>query len=228
MASITEIDLFPYGIQGVLRNDFEIDLLDFIHVNYGVRTLNFLGNTRGFRFLGKNYTAIERLSEDCYGYTYRCVTMEGSEYAIKTCKVSDRVNLLYFLKECLIQILVVEASKSQPSGPYAPTLYEVAFDPEKSELLIRFEKMRNSLQYLLDAVNDDERQSILASATHQLEIAKEFLQTNYDFKSYDSHKNIMYIRSPDDSERWWRFTDFTSCSLCFNGLFIHGRMWDIK
>ena len=229
MTSITEIDLYPYGIEGILRNDFEIDLLNFEHLNFGVRTLNFLGNTRGFRFLGKNYIAIERLyDEDCYGEIYRCVAPDGSEYAIKTWRVSGHADFIWVLKECLIQILVVEASKSEPNGPYAPRLYEIAFDPEKSELLIRFEKMRNTLNNLLAAVDEDEQQEVFASASQQLETAKEFLHATFEFSCHDLHKNAMYIRSPDDSERWWRFTDFASTTLRFNGLVIHGRMWDIK
>ena len=228
MTSITEIDLEPFGIEGILCSDFQIDCLDSESIRHGIRNLNFLGNTRSFRLFGITYIAIELLYEDEYGNkTYRCVAPDGSEYAVKSCRVSGQADLLWFLKECLLQILVVEVSKFQHNGPFAPALYEIAFDQEKSELLIRFEKMRNSLDNLLEVMTADEETDIIALATQQLDTAKEFLFTALQFAIHEPHSHIMYICSQDD-ERLWRFTDFSKSIVNFHGLSIQGRMWEIK
>jgi len=225
---LTELDLEPFGIPGVLRSGFDFEAIDPFDLNHGKRNLNFSGNTRSFRMNGVTYTAIESLGEGTYGTSYRCVAPDGSEYAIKYIKekLAEKKEFVSFLKECVIQILVAEVSKSQPTGPYAPIVYEVAFDPVTNEGFIRSERMRNKMDYLVTALSPAENDAMIADALQQLATALKFLFKELKFNHRDMKgDNIMYVRSPDDAARWWRFIDFGMSCVTFDGVQISGSVW---
>lgn len=222
---LTELDLEPFGIPGVLRDGFDFEAIDPFDLNSGVRNLNFLGNTRSFRLSGITYIAVESLGSGTYGTAYRCVGPDGSEYAIKYIKekLTDKQDFVKFLKECVIQILVAEVSKDQPRGPFAPIVYEVAFDPVKEEGFLRTQRMRNSMDSLVGALSPAENDAMIADALQQFATSLKFLHTELRFNHRDMKgDNIMYIRSPDDTERWWRFIDFGMSCVTFDGMAING------
>ena len=222
------MNLEPFGIPGILNATFDFDSIDPFDINYGKRNLNFSENTRSFRMGGVTYTAVEVLGEGTVGRTYRCVSPDGSEFAIKRVPCESPKEFVTFLKECVIQILVVEASKSHPTGPYAPTVYEVAYDPATKEGFLRCEKMRNKLSNLTTALSSAEMIDVRTDAQAQITVATEFLYEELHFCYIDRKvDNLMYVRSPDDTERWWRFIDFSMSSVTIDERQINGGLWAV-
>lgn len=225
---LTELNLRPFGIPGVLKSGFDFDAIDPEELNSGKRNLTISGNTSSFRMKGVTYTVLNSLGEGTYGKSYLCMSPDGSQYAIKYIKgkLDSKEEFVAFLKECIIQILVAEVSKAQPTGPYAPRLYEVAFDPVTSEGFIRSEQMRNKMDNLVAVLSPAENDLMIPDALKQLATALKFLFKELKFNHRDlKGDNIMYVRSPDGMFRWWRFIDFGMSCVTFDGMKISGSSW---
>ena len=110
-------DLTPFGVPHVLRPGFDFKSIKQTDLNYGMCLKGVAGNALSFIFgesedTATEYRIVEKLGEGTYGIGYKVVDPDGKFYVIKYIKktLSNSVRFVYFLKECVIQLLVVEAS----------------------------------------------------------------------------------------------------------------------
>jgi len=226
------LDLTRYGIPHVLRAGFNFNVIKHSDLRKGVRRVSPIsGETRSFT-LGDGadaikYSVLESLGEGTYGIAYRCRAPDGEEYAIKFIKekLGEKAELITFLKECIIQILVVDASKLKATGPYAPRVYDICYDSEHNEGFIRSELMKNKLDNLVGAFTPEENDLFLPDALKQIATMIGDLQASLEFNHRDMKgDNIMYIRNAS-GERLMRLIDFGMSCITWNGLKISGSSW---
>lgn len=165
------------------------------------------GSKITFRFAGATtnvYTIDKYLGGGTYGKVYDCVReRDGAALVIK---VAADASLRDLVKESLIQILIVDATrdKSHPEiglvGPYAPELHEIGFDRVENTGFIVSQKMNNTVGDLLTANAADDRalnslvnRVMVQTSTILSELYSMFKFNHRDFKT----DNCMYIRGAD-------------------------------
>ena len=224
------LDLAPFGVPHILRAGFDFKSIKQTDLKYGMRLTGERDKTIAFVF-GEdtivNYNVLEKLGEGTYGITYRVAAPDGDEYAIKTIKgkLTDKREFLAFIKECIIQLLVVEASKGLDAGPYAPKIYEICYDADNGEGFVRSELMRNTLENLVSANSRRANDILVPDCLLQVANMMDDLQKSLLFNHRDMKgDNIMYIKMDDDT-RYYRLIDFGMSCLTWQGLKISGSSW---
>ena len=224
------LDLTPYGVPHVLRAGFNFNVIKQSDLRKGTRAVSMAGETKSFTLgegAGVKYTVEENLGEGTYGIAYRTKAPDGKEYAIKFIKekLSDKAEFITFLKECVVQILVVEASKTKTNGPYAPRLYDICYNSTRNEGYIRSELMKNKLDNLVGAFTPEQNDLFLPDALKQIATMIGDLQTSLQFSHRDMKgDNIMYVRQAD-GKRLMRLIDFGMSCVTWNGMKISGSTW---
>lgn len=201
------LDCRPYGLNFTLTPDFDFYSLHTGMLHNGYREAHG-GRTRGFVLHGKYYTSQEVLGAGTFGETHLAVSPGGRTYAIKYLRgalyaMTDLINLV---KEALIQILLVEESRQEPYGPYAPTLHEIAYDPITKDVFIRSELMRNTFHNLLTGFTPAQNDTWIPEAMTQIATMFEFLGLGYNliivilkriivciFAKRSTGKNVVYL-----------------------------------
>ena len=205
------IDLSKYGLHWSLDKSTSTTA---IPANYEALTHNVVlppsyvnGAKITFRFKGvptNVYTIGNYLGGGTYGKVYECVRdRDGATLVIK---VASDVSLRDLVKESLIQILIVDATrdKSHPKiglvGPYAPEMYEIGFDRASTTGFIVSQKMNNTVSALLDANAGDDKglnglinTIMVQTSTMLTELYAMFKFNHRDFKT----DNSMYTRGAD-------------------------------
>ncbi len=221
-------DLHPFGISAKLTPEFDLNKLQNPKIlAKGEHKTNAAGETTSFIMSGIEYKAIEVLGEGTYGKAFKVRDPAGTEFAIKY--MTRRLTAEEhggFVQECIINILVVEASKDAPYGPYAPHLYEVAHNAAKNEVFIRSELLKNRFDNIVNAFGPVENDTVVPDALNQVAGMLQYLFTALRFNHRDlKGDNIMYAKSPDGRSRWYRFIDFGMSCITWNGLKISGNQW---
>ena len=221
-------DLSPYGIKATLTPDFDFaELRKPNKLEVGTRRSGPDGKPTAFILKRVEYKVIEKLGEGTYGAAYKVSAPDGKEYAIKfmTRKMNPE-ELEALVKESIINILVADASKEQPTGPYAPNLYELAYNPITKEGFIRSELLHNRFDNIVNAFGPVENDTVVPDAISQIASMLRFLFTTLRFNHRDlKGDNVMYAKSPDGKTRWYRFIDFGMSCITWNGLKISGSQW---
>jgi serine/threonine protein kinase len=230
MATAASFDLTPFGLPHILRPGFDFKSIKQSDLRYGMRTKDSHRRTISF-VLGDDsisqYRVLETLGEGTYGVAYKVVAPDGQLYAIKYIKekLTDKKEFLAFIKECIIQLLVVEESKAKTGGPYAPIIYEICFNDETGEGFIRSELMRNTLENLVSANSQRANDSIVPDCLLQMSTMLDDLQKSLFFNHRDMKgDNIMYVKL-DDGARLFRLIDFGMSCITWHGLKISGSSW---
>jgi serine/threonine protein kinase len=229
MASAS-FDLTPFGVPHVLRPGFDFKSIKQADLRYGMRTEDARGRTVSFVFGEDSFTVyrvLETLGEGTYGVAYKVVAPDGELYAMKYIKekLTDKKEFIAFIKECIIQLLVVEASKTKHDGPYAPIIYEICYNEETGEGYIRSELMRNTLENLVSANSQKANDMIVPDCLLQMSTMLDDLQKSLLFNHRDMKgDNIMYIKLEDDV-RLFRLIDFGMSCITWHGLKISGSSW---
>lgn len=225
-------DLTPFGVPHVLRPGFDFKSIKQTDLRYGQRLKGVRGNTLSFIFGDDTdsevrYDVVDKLGEGTYGVTYEVSGPDDKHYAIKYVKekLTDKKEFIAFLKECIIQLLVVEVSKSKPSGPYAPYLYEICYDDAVGEGYIRTELLRNTFEHLVSANDPKANDAIVSDCLFQLSSMLEDLQSTLLFNHRDMKgDNIMYVKNLE-GDRFYKFIDFGMSCITWQGLKISGSSW---
>jgi serine/threonine protein kinase len=221
-------DLTPFGVPHMLRPGFDFKSIKQTDLNYGMCLKGVAGNALSFIFgesedTATEYRIVEKLGEGTYGIGYKVVDPDGKFYVIKYIKktLSNSVRFVYFLKECVIQLLVVEASKDKLNGPYAPQIYEICYDNETGEGFIRSELMRDTLANFIDAHSQRRNDILVPNILIDLSTMLKDLETTLLFTHRDMKgDNLMYIKR--DDKRLFRFIDFGFACITWNGMKIDG------
>jgi serine/threonine protein kinase len=229
---LTKLDMSPAGAPYEIKAGFNFGLVKQSDLRPGTRTTHpDTGQTVSFTLgegAGIKYRVLEQLGEGTYGIAYKAVGPDGKEYAIKYIKDKlDKMEYFVdFLKECAIQMIVVEATKTQVNGPYAPTIYDICYDTATKEGYIRSALLRNTLDNLITALKPEQNNAVVPDALKQVAKILEFLGTNYRFNHRDMKgDNIMYDRSADGRTRAMKLIDFGMACLTFAGMKIAGSKW---
>lgn len=223
-------DLTPYGIPYKLTPSFNFNTMKPENLRKGARILNAAGEVESFKLgppPGVKYTVLETLGEGTHGIAYRVKGPDDVEYAIKFIKepLTSKSEFLEFIKECIIQLLVVQATKSKPNGPYAPKIYEVCYNSIKGYGYIRSELMKNKLSNLIEAFSPDQNDVFVPDALSQIAHMVDDLQTTLQFNHRDlKGDNIMYVPG-EGGKRAMRLIDFGLSCITWNGLKISGAEW---
>jgi hypothetical protein len=225
------LDLATYGVPHILRAGFNFNVIKQSDLRKGTRAISVSsGETKSFTLgdgAGVKYTVEENLGEGTYGIAYRAKAPDGKEYAIKFIKekLSDKTEFITFLKECIVQILVVEASKTKADGPYAPRVYDICYNSTRNEGYIRSELMKNKLDNLVGAFTPDQNDVFLPDALQQIAKMISDLQKSLEFSHRDMKgDNIMYTKGPG-GRRLMRLIDFGMACVTWNGMKISGSSW---
>lgn len=229
MAVGPQLDLTPYGIPHVLKPGFDFASVKQSELRKGSRQVDRLLNTVSFTLgkgAGVKYKVVEVLGEGTYGIAYRVSAPDGREYALKFIK--EKLNIpsefQTFLRESVIQILVVDASKGKANGPYAPHVYDICYNSTLSEGYIRSELMKNKLDNLIASYGTKENDAIIPDAFKQVAIMIGDLQGSLKFNHRDMKgDNIMYVR--DGAYRRMRLIDFGMACITWHGMKISGSLW---
>jgi serine/threonine protein kinase len=229
MAAST-FSLKKYGIDFDLKTGAKIDDIRHSMVQRGSLDVDTAGNITAFYFgpgFHTKYTVVKVLGVGNHGAAYQVRRPDGSYAAMKyiTDDLGSIDDFLDVVQECIIQAIIAETSKGKPNGPYAPHLYEVAWDRDLEKLYICSEMLENKLQNLLEgstaAVND----AIIPDALIQLSDGLDFLHKTLKFSHRDlKSDNVMYSRRPDGSYHF-KFIDFGLSCLTWNGIQMSGAKW---
>lgn len=225
------LDLKPYGVPHVLRAGFNFNTVKQTDLRNGSRAINVRdGETKSFTLgdgAGVKYSVEENLGEGTYGIAYRVKAPDGKEYAIKFIKekLSNKAEFITFLKECIVQILVVEASKTKADGPYAPRVYDICYNTTRNEGYIRSELMKNKLDNLVGAFTPDQNDIFVPDALLQIANIMRDLQISLEFSHRDMKgDNVMYTKGVG-GRRLMRLIDFGMACVTWNGMKISGSSW---
>jgi serine/threonine protein kinase len=165
-----------------------------------------------------------QLGKGKFGTTYS-VSKAGSPtmYACKVIKdIKPRENLLGFFKECLINILLAEASKDEPNGPYVPRLYRIAYNPDTKQAFILSEVMRNTFDTFLKTRSKAENDKAVPDSLKQIATMLDFFGKEYRFNHRDlKGDNIMYVKTPEN-KYLFRLIDFGFSCIRWNNVKIAG------
>jgi hypothetical protein len=171
-----------------------------------------------------------------YGSVYECKrASDGLDCVMKIVKDAEAYN---FMKEALIQIIIVETTKDKKHpeigfyGPYAPILYDIAYDKTDKKGYIVSQKMRATVSALLKARASPALKPDLIQASSLVFIQlgtmlSELYRTlgfnHRDFKT----DNCMYIRDHLNQVQI-RLIDFGFSFIRFHKLKIRVSTFDFQ
>lgn len=174
----------------------------------------------------KTYTIVEKLGEGSYGAAYKATGPDGRIYAVKHIKESldNHAMLSAFIRECMIQAIIVLYTEGLPNGPYAPRLYHMGYDPVTSEGFLCAEVLHNRFDNLIQVLTPAENNIVVPGALIQLSNILENLKDSFRFNHRDlKTDNIMY--SKRGAERLFKLIDFGFSCLTWKGVKISGSWW---
>ena len=218
------MDLRPYGVNLTMTKAKPKLRVDMFHV---AKSSGFISrNDLVITMNGVDYRVLQILGEGSFGKAFKVVSPTGEEYAIKMISgvflffgSTSRLNEV--LDEAVLQIMVVEASKGQPHGPYAPILHEIAFDNSKAQMFIRSELMYNTLDHAISAFNKDGNDVLIPDALIQISDILDFLGKEIQFNHRDMKaNNIMYNK--EGVRRIYKLIDFGFACATYKGITVTG------
>ena len=183
------LDLNPYGIKLII--DPSMKSID------SLLTIDILGKAileRGAILInGETYRRGTLLGSGSYGRVYKCNKNSCSEaYALK---ILDLTDIEQFLKEVIIQILLMKMSENDQSGPHVPRIICVGVDWDNSRGCIISELMENTVQNLLLTNTEPQKEIDVPFVLNQVAYMLEFFGKTLKFNHRDlKADNIMYVR----------------------------------
>jgi len=178
--------------------------------------------------LGNKYKRGSLIGSGSYGKVYECVRENGNIPMVM--KVLSGGTMYALVKESIIQIIVVEATKNieapalKLKGPFAPVLYELGFNESAGEYYIFSEKMRQNTHALIQSRKDypDHMRKDLVQVLLQIAFIMETLGKLLKFNHRDfKTDNCMYIRDADGNMQI-RLIDFGFSCIHFGNMQLEG------
>ena len=216
---LPDIDLKPYGINLQLKSSYVA--LNAYLTQERIDKAAVVGNKISVG--GKLYERGDKLGEGSYGATYSCKGPDGAIVAVKEIKdgLFSILDFQNFLKEIIIQIILVEVSKTEQYGPYVPRVFGVGYDPLTRRGYIVSELMRGTLNGLISKLSAEENDIVVPSSLDQIAHILDFFGRQVQFNHRDcKDDNIMYVR--DGNRRFYKLIDFGFSCLKWNNLQISG------
>jgi len=219
------INLRPYGMLWDLNpNSFSSVPMDW------AKKINTITEEADGKFktqTGNTYTKGAYIGGGSFGKVYDCVRESDGKNIVM--KIIANGNGYTLVKESIIQIVIVELTKdikngSLLTGPFAPILYEIGYNPTTKDCYIFSEKMRQTTHALIksrELYPDDQRKDlgrVLLQMSFMMSELWRLLKFNHrDFKS----DNCMYIRDGGGAIQA-RLIDFGFSCIKFGNMQIEG------
>jgi serine/threonine protein kinase len=220
------MDLRPYGIEYELTD--ETDPERDLHVGL-LQQGSFSKTQARFDMPSGTYSMGPMLGKGTYAESFQVTNLlENTVSVIKVLQVPRRQfhnTVQNIVKECLINILLERESADQPEGPYVPRFHEICFDPERSLVLLRLERLHGVLADVYNGAtaeqNDMYVPETLGDLAHILSFFNKRLAFNHrDLKS----DNVMYVYSPS-GKLMVKLIDFGFACLTWEGVRISGSLY---
>lgn len=220
---MNRIDLRPFGIDHILTPQTKLSKLNVQMIEHTATVSNLIGEPKEFNMKSGSYKIVELLGSGTYGTTYKVEGPDGKQYAIKTTRV-NRSDILNFIKECLIQIILAEESKTLRYGPYVPTVYEMGYNSIREKAFLRTELMTNTAQTVIHRSSEKVNDMLVPNLIKQISKILKFFSDNLAFNHRDlKPDNIMF--KMEDGKSWFKLIDFGFSCLTWNGLKINGTSY---
>jgi hypothetical protein len=224
------MDLRQYGLDWSLNADSSIAVpADFAKrinsVNVNLDTVSFSGVNPNSYKLGT------RLGGGTFGEVFECTRLrDGLKGVIKIAKSVDPYALI---KEALIQIIIVDVTKDKKHpeidfyGPYAPILYDIAYEPTTGTGYIVSQQMRKTIHASIWEKKDPplsaELPKMVGRALIQVSTMLEELGKMLNFNHRDfKTDNCMYFRDSANKVQV-RLIDFGFSTITYNKMSISGK-----
>lgn len=207
------LDLNPYGIKLIIDPSMKsidslltIDIVSQAILERGAILIN-----------GETYRRGTSIGAGSYGKVYKCNKNSCSEaYALK---ILDLTDIEQFLKEVIIQILLMKMSENDQSGPHVPRIICVGIDWDNSRGCIISELMENTVQNLLLTNTEPQKEIDVPFVLNQVAYMLEFFGKTLQFNHRDlKADNIMYVRKK--GEIHIKLIDFGFSCLTWGSLHI--------
>jgi len=164
------------------------------------------------------YQLDKRLGTGSFGTTYKAIS-NGKDFAIKQIKLDHTRALWNSIKEVIIQILLYEATKDLPDGPYVPQVFEIAYNRKKDKLYIIQELMDGTLESLINHRTKEENETQLLDDFEVIATQLEWLGTQLQFNHRDfKSDNIMYKNNSKGYTL--RLIDFGMSCMTWKGIHL--------
>jgi Protein kinase domain len=195
------INLKPYGFNWTLEPAKEHGLAVPFDVETRLNTITTDDNSTYTSSGGTVYTKGIFMGGGTYGQVYECKRSTGGPDIV--IKIINGSSVRSLVQESIIQILIVEYTKGlvRPEvglvGPYAPYLYEIAWDPVTKTCYIFSEKMRATTMSIIRSRKDNpvELTSVTTKLLSQICVIMKDLWHLIKFNHRDfKTDNCMYVR----------------------------------
>ncbi len=173
------------------------------------------------------YTVGPLLGKGAYGETLQAThTIDNTVSAIKVIEISKTRDQSEFIrnaiKESIINIILGKASANQPDGPFVPQLYEMAIDPQRNLLLIRQERLHDTLTQMYSSSTKEQNDYNVPETLGDLAYVLNFFYKELHFNHRDlKSDNVMYKLSKS-GKAMIRLIDFGFSCITWNGVQISG------
>lgn len=207
------LDLNPYGIKLIIDPSMKsidsllkIDIVGQAILERGAILIN-----------GETYRRGTWKGAGSYGSVYKCKKNSCSEeYALK---ILDLTDIEQFLKEVIIQILMMKMSENEKNGPHVPRIICVGLDWEHSRAYIISELMEDTVQNLLTKNTKPQKEIDVPFVLNEVAYMLDFFGKTLKFNHRDlKADNIMYVRK--EGEIHIKLIDFGFSCLTWGSLHI--------
>ena len=166
------------------------------------------------------YRIERKLGEGSYGKIYEVLSeTTGNLCVIKVQNYRTAEEFQDFVKEAIMNIILENASQTQPRGPYVQRFYEIAQDALHKVIFMRMELLEGTFGDLIVAHTPDENDRLIPDILKQIATISEFFQTNLAMNHRDlKSDNIMY--SMRDGKPYIKVIDLGFTCMTYKGIHI--------
>jgi serine/threonine protein kinase len=209
------MDLRSYGINTTLVDETSMN----IHEDQIPRGHYSDGR---FNLSSGNYSIERKLGEGSYGKIYEVMSeTSGNLYAIKVQKYESQEEFQDYVKEAIMNIILENASQTQPNGPYVQRFYEIAHDVLNKVIFMRIQMLDGTLADLIDSRTPEENDRLIPDILQQIAVISEFFQTTLAMNHRDmKSNNIMY--SMHEGIPHVKLIDLGLSCMTYKGIHISG------
>jgi serine/threonine protein kinase len=207
------LDLNPYGIKLIIDPSMKsidslltIDILGQAILEAGAILIN-----------GETYRRGSSLGAGSFGKVYKCKKNNCSEaYALK---IIEPTSITDFLKEVIIQILMMKMSENEQNGPHVPRIICVGIDWDNNKAYIISELMEDTVRNLLLTNTPSQKETDVPFVLNEVAYMLDFFGKTLKFNHRDlKADNIMYLRKK--KEIHIKLIDFGFSCLTWGSLYI--------
>jgi hypothetical protein len=225
-----ELDLRPYGIHLTLVPNMT-DVYDRISTDT-IELGSFSKSKSLFKFKSGSYDLDYFINKGSYGEAYKATHIKTKEQCVIKVIDADKIRSLHefrdFVNESVMHIIIYNESKNETYGPFVPCLYEIAYDPDRNNILIRMEALHNQLYQLYNSSTKEENDIFIPQTISFIAYMLKFLGDTLNFNHRDfKSDNVMYIRN-SKGDILLRIIDLGFSCMTWNGIHFKGQYFSNK